>query len=106
MRRKPDLDDQLDRLEQHCPRSVAAVLRWLRRPGLMWLRLPSGVLLMAGGVFSFLPVLGVWMLPLGLMLIALDVQFLRGPVARLIAWGEDKWRAWKNRNGARAPRNR
>ena len=102
----PDLDEQLDRLEQHCPRSVAACLRWLRKPGLTWLRIPLGVLLIIGGVFSFLPVLGVWMLPLGIMLIALDVPFLRRPVARLIAWGEEKWQAWKRRRGAGVPRNR
>ena len=28
------------------------------------------------------------MIPIGLMLIAIDVPFLRGPVARMIAWGE------------------
>ena len=37
------------------------------------LRLPIGLLLIAGGVFSFLPGLGIWMLPLGLMLVAEDV---------------------------------
>ena len=102
----PDLDEQLDRLEQHCPRGVAACLRWLRQPGLWWLRIPLGLLLMIGSVFAFLPLLGVWMLPLGVMLIALDAPFLRRPVARLIAWGEDRWRAWKTRDGAHVPRNR
>ena len=32
---------------------------------------------MLGGIFSFLPLLGVWMLPLGLLLIAQDVPFLQ-----------------------------
>lgn len=31
-----------------------------------YLRVPVGLTLMAGGVFFFLPVLGLWMLPLGL----------------------------------------
>ena len=44
-------------------------------------RLPPGVrsivglLLMVGGVFGFLPVLGFWMFPLGLGFIALDIPF-------------------------------
>ena len=41
------------------------------------LRSVLGVLLMAGGVFGFLPILGFWMLPLGAMFIALDIPPLR-----------------------------
>ena len=47
--------------------------------------------LVVGGVFSFLPVLGVWMLPLGLVLIAQDVPPLRPPMARMVAWGLRRW---------------
>ncbi|HEY5680617.1 MAG TPA: hypothetical protein VIS55_11155 [Pseudomonadales bacterium] len=36
-----------------------------------------GVLLMVGGVFGFLPVLGFWMLPLGVAFVALDVPGTR-----------------------------
>jgi len=32
-----------------------------------------------------LPVLGFWMVPLGLALLAVDVPFLRGPLGRLLA---------------------
>ena len=38
----------------------------------------------------FLPILCLEMIPIGLMLIALDLPFLRRPVARMIAWIE--WR--------------
>lgn len=34
-----------------------------------------GLLLMVGGVFGFLPVLGFWMFPLGIAFIALDIPF-------------------------------
>jgi hypothetical protein len=37
---------------------------------------------MVGGVFGFLPVLGFWMLPLGLALIALDLPPLRKHIER------------------------
>lgn len=46
---------------------------------------------MFGGVFSFLPVLGIWMLPLGLMLIAQDIPLLRTPTVRVLDWMERKW---------------
>jgi hypothetical protein len=49
------------------------------------LRSALGVLLIAGGVFGFLPVLGFWMIPLGAALIALDIPPLR---RRLLAWLE------------------
>ena len=58
------------------------------RAGLRWLRMTVGILLIIGSFFWFLPILGLEMFPIGLMLIAIDVPFLRGPVARVIAWGE------------------
>jgi hypothetical protein len=63
----------------------------LRRPlvilrGQRWLviRLPLALLLIIGGLLSFLPFLGIWMLPLGLLLLAVDLPLLRGPISVLI----------------------
>jgi hypothetical protein len=36
-------------------------------------------------VFGFLPILGFWMAPLGLALMAQDVPIIRRPTARLLA---------------------
>ena len=88
--RTPDLDEQLDRLEGICPTYLAKTIHFLREPHLRWLRTSVGVLLIIGGCLWFLPILGLEMIPIGLMLIAIDVPFLRGPVARMIAWGERK----------------
>jgi len=44
-----------------------------------------GLLLMAGGILGFLPILGFWMLPLGVVLIVLDIPVLRH---RLLDWLE------------------
>lgn len=41
------------------------------------LRLLLGVVLMAGGVLGFLPVLGFWMLPLGAGIAWLDLRAIR-----------------------------
>jgi hypothetical protein len=42
------------------------------------------VLLIGGGVLSILPFLGLWMLPLGLILLAEDIPPLRRARARLL----------------------
>lgn len=47
------------------------------RPGIRTL---VGLLLIIGGVLGFLPILGFWMIPVGGLLIALDIPKLRGPV--------------------------
>jgi hypothetical protein len=61
------------------------------RDGVRWaddtlppgVRTAAGFLLMIGGLFGFLPVLGFWMLPLGGAVAALDIPFLR---RRLLGW--------------------
>jgi hypothetical protein len=40
-----------------------------------------------------LPILGLWMLPLGLLLLAVDMPSLRPPLARALRWIERKWPA-------------
>ena len=53
-----------------------------------WLRKSVGATLVIGGVFGFLPVLGYWMLPLGLALLAIDFPLARRLNRRLIVWWE------------------
>lgn len=55
------------------PDRFRSSVRWLRQPSSRWARIPAGVLLVSGGLLSVLPLLGLWMLPLGLMLLAEDV---------------------------------
>src|SRR5690349_25085979 len=85
------------RLEHEVPGKVARVLRSLRHPDSRWVRVPVGALLILGGIFSILPFLGLWMLPLGLLLIAYDVPFLREPVGRFTLWGIKKWASVRQR---------
>lgn len=46
------------------------------------MRVPLAIVLVAGGFVGFLPVLGFWMLPPGLALLAFDLPVLRRPMAR------------------------
>jgi hypothetical protein len=77
-------DRRIDALLQHLPPRIAPAIHRLRRPEARWLRLPLGVLLIFGGLLGFLPLLGFWMLPLGLILLAEDIPFLRRARDRLL----------------------
>ena len=43
-----------------------------------------GIVLMVGGIFGFLPILGFWMFPLGVAFIALDIPFTQKRVDRFM----------------------
>jgi hypothetical protein len=86
MRRNDQLHIELDRLQAMLPRWAARILHRARRPSAVRVRLPSAVLLMCGGVLGFLPILGFWMFPLGLALLAIDLPVLRPPLARILAF--------------------
>lgn len=73
-----DRDHHLvERLIDRLPRRIQAPTRWLRRPSSRWARIPAGVLLVGGGFLAVLPLFGLWMLPLGLFLLAEDMPPLR-----------------------------
>ena|SRR5215470_10693444 len=92
--RNPSDDWRLDALIERLPERLRAAVRALRQPSGRWLRIPAGLLLIAGGILSFLPILGVWMLPLGLALLADDVQPLRSLRSRMLDWVERRHPQW------------
>jgi len=83
---KDELICEIDRLEGHLPRGAVRLLQMTLAPGGVWVRVPLALALMAGGVVGFLPILGFWMVPLGLALLAIDVPFLRRPMAKLLSF--------------------
>jgi hypothetical protein len=91
MSHKAEFDALLFRFEERLPVWIARKSRALREPQAKFVRIPTAGLLIFGGVFSFLPVLGIWMLPLGLLLLAVDMPTLRPPMARLLQWIERRW---------------
>ena len=96
-RDKALLDEALRELEQEAPDRFIRVVRWLRHPRSRWIRLPLGILCIIASFFWFLPVVGIEFFPVGLLLIAQDVPFLRRPAAKLLFWLERKWRALRAR---------
>jgi hypothetical protein len=100
---KAELDRHFVWFERKLPPRPARLVGWLREPSSRLARVPVAALLMVGGIFSFLPVLGLWMLPLGLLLVAQDVPVLQKPLARLLGWIEHKWT--RRQRAKNAPKN-
>ena len=86
-----ELDRHFAWFENKLPPRPAKFVNWVRKPSSVYARIPIALLLVAGGFLSFLPVLGLWMLPLGLLLFAQDVPPLQKPMAQGLGWIERKW---------------
>lgn len=80
-------------------------------PATPFLRILLGAGLVLGGIFSFLPVLGIWMLPLGIVVLSIDLPFARRLRRRTdVWWGRSRYKAqfeawWKARQKRKAARN-
>jgi len=70
--------------------------RQLQRHPNRGLRISIGILLILCGILGFLPVVGFWMLPLGLILLAADFPWAKRLYARGILWHR-QWRHWYQR---------
>ena|SRR5207248_2788795 len=80
----PDFHEEIDRLQNHIPRLVGHNLNRLRGKRALWLRVLTGVALIAAWCFFPLPIVGIWMLPVGLALLAQDIPMMRSPMARFL----------------------
>ena len=69
-----------------------------RLPEAQWLRIAIGIVLIVGGMLGFLPVVGFWMLPLGLLVLSVDIPWVRRRRRALAVW-------WGRRRAARRPEN-
>src|SRR5262249_5796702 len=77
-------DPRVAGLMGRLPDRVGRAPTRLLQPQRRGLRLTAGSLLICGGFLSILPVFGLWMLPLGLLLIAEDVPPLKSAVLRML----------------------
>src|SRR5690625_5080872 len=90
------LQRQLAQLGHTSP-LVKRIIEFLVQEHLRPLRIPLGVLLVLGGLLGFLPILGFWMVPLGLLLLALDIPAQRPSVAGCLVSGRRLLRRWRSR---------
>jgi hypothetical protein len=87
---------RIRQLIAHLPPGMQRTIQWMRRPSARWARLPAGVGFCIGGVFAVLPVLGLWMLPLGLVLLSEDIPALRRLTDKALDWLEGRIPHWFN----------
>lgn len=102
-RQKQRLIRQFAALEHKVP-ALRRPIRILLRAGWMLVRVPLAVLLILGGLFSVFPLLGLWMLPLGLLLLAVDLPLVRPTATTAVIRGRRRFstttrslRAWWRR---------
>ncbi len=84
-------------------RQLARFAPWiekLRSPGWALARAAVGLFFIIAGFLGFLPILGFWMIPLGLVLLAIDIPALQAPVSSAIIRGRRRLSTLRrNRNG-------
>jgi hypothetical protein len=82
---------------------VAAKVRFANRyfhlPQSKPIRIGLGILLVACGLLGFLPVLGFWMIPLGLLVLSVDIPIVRRWRRKLAVW----WHRRKENGDASEP---
>lgn len=72
--------------------------RKLHIPGPPLVRIVLGIVLICGGILGFLPILGFWMLPLGVVVLSVDLHPVRRVRRRVEVWWGRK-RKGKGENG-------
>ena len=90
-------DERVGRVLAKLPPRLKARIEWLRLPSRRWLRVPAALLFILGGLLSILPVLGLWMLPLGAALLAEDVPGMKVPLEKAARWLAAGWRRVRGR---------
>ena len=93
-RQRRRLDRQLLALGQRFPALQGLIDLAAARPGVL-IRVPLAVLLIIGGLLGFLPILGFWMIPVGLLLLAVDLPLLRPGVSAALIRGRRRLSLWR-----------
>lgn len=75
-------------------RHIKIAGRRFKLPGSVPMRLFVGVILIIGGILGFLPILGFWMIPLGLVILSVDYapvrRFRRRMETIILRWWREK----------------
>ena len=67
--------------------------RHFHLPATAWIRMLIGGLFVVGGLFGFLPILGFWMVPIGLVILSIDIAPIRRLRRRFSVWHGRRKRA-------------
>ncbi len=66
-------------------------------------RIGGGCMLVVLGLFGFLPVLGFWMIPLGLLILSYDIAFVRRQRRKVTVWWNRRSQRSQGQQSARDP---
>jgi hypothetical protein len=83
-------------------RKIHILGRTVHLPHSKPLRIAIGGGLIGLGIFGFLPVLGFWMVPLGLLVLSHDVAWARRRRRQISVW----WGKRRRKNGSGTPKTR
>jgi hypothetical protein len=79
--------------DDHAPaRKITVFGREFAMPRSRGLRIAIGVLFIIGGIFGFMPILGFWMIPLGLLVLSYEFALVRRHRRRVRVWWERRRR--------------
>jgi len=95
-RQRRRLDRQLQALGRRFPILQRLIALVDARPGVL-LRLPLALLLIMGGLLGFLPILGFWMIPLGLIILAIDLPLLQPAVSTTMIQIRRRLSLWRRK---------
>lgn len=73
-------------------RKISVFGREFKMPRSRGLRIAIGFLLTIGGILGFLPILGFWMVPLGLLVLSYEFALVRRHRRRFVVWWERRRR--------------
>ncbi|RWN39166.1 hypothetical protein [Mesorhizobium sp.] len=73
-------------------RKISVFGRQFTMPRSRGLRIAIGVVLIFGGILGFLPILGFWMIPIGLLVLSYEFALVRRHRRRLVVWWERRRR--------------
>ena len=90
---------QIDVLRGRHP-TLDRLLNWVAHDRARLIRVPVAILFILGGMLAFLPIFGLWMIPLGLLLLAIDLPPLRGPVSAAAIRLRRRFAGWLRRRRA------
>lgn len=76
-------DDELRQRNRRLKAWLSRQRRWVRTTFPPGVRSLVGLALIGGGFLGFLPILGFWMVPLGVIFVGLDVGSIRRAVGRI-----------------------
>ena len=78
--------------DQTPARKITVFGREFSMPRSRGLRIAIGALLIFGGTLGFLPILGFWMIPIGLLVLSYEFALVRRHRRRFVVWWERRRR--------------